>query len=77
MPHLVPKSTKMCPEVLDNIHEEPPKKVLPAAKTVFRASTESELPPDNENWSAEAFLDIITKKQKNSLKNIFSQNFKK
>ena len=28
-----------------------------------------------ENWSAEAFLDIITKKQKISLKNIYSQNF--
>ena len=48
------------------------KKVLPAAKKpVFRASTESELPPDNENWSPEAFLHIITKKQTISLKNMF------
>ena len=46
-------------------------------KPVFRVRFCPKLPPDTENWSAEAFLDIITKKQKKSLKNIFSQNFKK
>jgi len=59
-------------------YDEPPKKKsFPLQKSVFRGRNLSELPPDNENWPAEAFLDIITKKQKKSLKNIFSLNFKK
>ena len=52
-----------------------PKKVVPAQKNGFSLGVLSQITPDTENWSAEAFLDIITEKQKISLKNIFSQNF--
>ena len=46
-------------------YDEPPKnKSFPHKKTVFRVRFCPKLPPDTENWSAEAFLDIITKNQK-------------
>ena len=49
-----------------------PKKSFPHKKTVFHVRFGPKLPPDTENWSAEAFLDIITENKK-IIKYCFSQ----
>ena len=69
----IPSGTK------SHTYEEPPKKKsFPQQKNGFFAcGFDPKLPPDTENWSAEAFLDIITKKQKNFVEKYFSQNLKK